>query len=193
MWFNISIMKTTSILKWALVLGIVIVLNLFFNYSIALVYAEPKWENFCKQEQVIVEPKTQQQCVEQGGQWTEQGMVKGENVARPVMIDESGKEIPVTGYCNLQFTCQKEYESYNKEYSRNVFMILVALGVVSLVVSFAIASTPAVSLGLSLGGLLSLIIASMRYWGYMEGYLRVIVLGLALAALIWLGVKKIKE
>lgn len=186
-------MKTSSILKWALVLGIVIVLNLFFNYSIALVYEEPKWENFCKQEQVVVEPKTQEQCVEQGGQWTEQGIMKGENVARPVMIDASGKEIPITGYCNLYFTCQKEFDTYNKEYSKNVFMILVALGVASIAVSFAVAATPAVSLGLSLGGVLSLIIASVRYWGYMEGYLRVIVLGLALAALIWLGVKKIKE
>jgi hypothetical protein len=186
-------MKTQIILKWALVLGIVIVLNLFFNYSIALVYEEPMLDQFCKQEQVVVEPKTQEQCVGQGGQWTEQGVMKGENVARPVMVDPSGKEVPITGYCNLYYTCQKEFDDYNKIYSRNVFIILVALGVISLGISFAIASTPAVSLGLSLGGVLSLIIASTRYWQYMEGYLRVIVLGLALAALIWLGIKKIKE
>ncbi len=186
-------MKTQTILKWALVLGIVIVLNLFFYYAIALVYKQPMFENFCKQDQVVVEPKTQDQCVEKGGQWTEQGIMKGENVARPVMIDATGKEVPVTGYCNLYFTCQKDYEAANKLYSRNVFIALVVLGVASLGGGFALVATPAVSLGLSLGGVLSFIIASIRYWEFMEGYLRVVVLGLALVAMIWLGVKKIKE
>lgn len=184
-------MKTQTILKWALVLGIVIVLNLFFNYSIALVYPEPMWDKFCPQEQVVVQPKNQTECTDKGGQWTETPTIKGGT--QPVMIDQNGREIPVTGYCNLQYTCQKEFDTANKAYSRNVFVALVVLGVISLGVSFALAATPAVSLGLSLGGLLSLVIASMRYWSYMEGYLRVIVLGAALVALIWLGIKKIKE
>lgn len=185
-------MKTQSILKWALILGIVIVLNLFFNYAVALIYEQPKWENFCGQEQVVVEPRNQNECVEAGGQWTETGLLKGEN--RPILIDpNTGTETPVTGYCNLYYTCQKNFDEANEVYSRNVFVILVILGVISIGISFALSNFAAVSLGLSLGGVLSLVIASIRYWGYMEGYLRVIVLGVALIALVWLGIKKIKE
>ena len=33
--------------KWAVVLGIVIVLNLFFNYTISLVYKAPQYDDFC--------------------------------------------------------------------------------------------------------------------------------------------------
>lgn len=183
-------MKTTFVLKWALVISIVIVLNLFFNYSIALVYEQPKWEDFCKAEQINIQPKTKDECVAVGGQWNENAspkMITSETApeARPV--------IETTSYCDATFTCAKNYQDSNEIYTRNVFLVLVILGVISLVAGFYFASVPAVSLGLSLGGVLSLIIASIRYWGYMEGYLRVVVLGAALAALIWLGVKKIKE
>lgn len=186
-------MQTSSILKWALVLGIVIVLNLFFNYAIALVYEEPMWNDFCKQEPVTIVPNTEEACLADGGGWTEQGVIKGENVARPMTTDQFGKEVPITGYCDLNFTCQKEFEAAIKPYTQNVFMILVALGVASIALSFAVVATPAVSLGLSLGGVLSLIIASIRHWQYMDKYLQVGVLAAALAALIWLGVKKIKD
>ena len=58
--------------------------------------------------------------------------------------------------------------------------------------SFFIASFEVVSLGLSLAGILSLIIGSMRYWSAMDDYLRVVILGLALAALIYIGIKKFR-
>lgn len=96
-------------------------------------------------------------------------------------------------WCDVTFTCQKQFNDAQKMYNRNVFIALVILGAVSLVVSFFIVNITAVSLGLSLGGVLSLIVGSMRYWDDMEDYLRVIVLGFALIALIWLGVKKIQE
>lgn len=183
-------MKTPTVLKWTLVGSIVIVLNLFFNYSIALIYEEPKWDDFCKQDQINVQPQTKEECVADGGQWNENAsprkVVTGEGVATQPVIE-------TTSYCDQQFTCRQDFDDARESYTRNVFIVLVVLGVLSLVAGFYFASVPAVSLGLSLGGVLSLVIASMRYWGYMEGYLRVAVLGVALIALIWLGVKKIKE
>lgn len=177
-------MNTTTILKWALVAGIVVVLNLFFNYSIFLVYEAPQYENFCPKEQVNIAPTTQEECVAKGGSWN----VGGEPV-KPSL----GSQPERVTWCDVTFTCQKQFNDAQKMYNRNVFIALVILGAVSLVVSFFIANITAVSLGLSLGGVLSLIVGSMRYWTDMDEYLRVIVLGLALIALIWLGVKKIQE
>lgn len=179
-------MKNINILKWALVLGIVIVLNLFINFSIALVYDQPQWDKFCPQQQVTVPPTTQEACVAAGGAWTE-------NTAFDPTRPTPGGVKEVRGYCDPNFTCQKEYTDATSVYNRNVFVILVVAGVISLAVGFFLNAYTAVSLGLSFGGVLSFVIGSVRYWSDMDDYLRVIILGLALAALIWLGVKKIKD
>ena len=188
-------MKNINILKWALVVSIVVVLNLFFNYSIMLIYKEPKWDNFCKQEQINIIPKTKEECLAKGGSWTENGKTRMEaneaiNADKPLIQ-------PITleprSYCDQEFTCRKQFEEAQKLYNRNVFVVLIVLGVVSIIASFVLSNITAVSLGLSFGGILSLIVGSVRYWSDMDDYLRVIILGLALAALIWLGVKKIRD
>jgi len=182
-------MKNLPILKWALIVGIVVVLNLFFNYAISLIYKMPQWDKYCPQQQVTVPPKTQAECVSKGGAWTEGGdvAIKG-NVTVPTPAGDR-----IVGWCDVNFTCNKEFNDAQKLYTRNVFIALVVLGVVSLVVGFFFSEITAVSLGLSFGGVLSFIIGSIRYWSDMDDYFRVIILGLALIELIWLGVKKIKD
>jgi len=180
--------KTFSILRWALVIGIVVVLNLFFNVAINLVYPQPQYTDFCKDKQVVTAVTTQQACVTEGGKWTEEvapaeTRVGGEAVA----------PIKTTSYCDRDYTCRKDYDTTRKTYERNVFAALVILGVLSLITSFLLMSTTVVALGMSLGGVLSFIIASMRYWSEMSDLIRVVVLGLALIVLIWLGVKKFQD
>jgi hypothetical protein len=63
--------KQSKVLKWSLIIGIVIVLNMFFNYALSLAYKRPLYENFCPNtSQVITIPDNQKACVDQGGQWT---------------------------------------------------------------------------------------------------------------------------
>ncbi len=181
--------KTSVILKWALILGIVIVLNLFFQYAIDVFYKAPAYENFCKSEQVTIIPDTKDKCVTEGGQWTEDPVLR----AQPVAVDSYGKTKPLVGSCNIYFTCQKEFDGVQKVYNRNIFIALIALGVISLLGGFALAVYEAVSLGFSLGGVLSLVIATIRYWSDMDDRLRVVVLGFALATLIYVAVKKFKN
>ena len=54
------------------------------------------------------------------------------------------------------------------------------------------AEAEAVSLGLSLGGVLSFVIGTIGYWSDLSDVLRVVVLGIALVALIYLGIKKVR-
>ena len=112
-------------------------------------------------------------------------------MAKPLPVPPSVGE--PTGWCDLNFTCNKDFTEANRLYNRNAFIILVILGVVSMIAGFISVAAPAVSIGLSLGGVLSFIIGSVRYWSDMDDYLRVIILALALAILIWLGVKKLRE
>jgi hypothetical protein len=196
-------MRPNKILKWLLILGIVIVLNLFFVYGIKVLYHEPTFDNFCPVNQVTQSPATQAECVAVGGGWT--------NYSTPVQyvpVQSTTEAVPAVtpqkttspiiatqpaGYCDVNFTCQKNFTTAESVYNRNVFVALVILGVLSLVAGFFISGSAAVSLGLSLGGVLALIVGSVRYWSDMNDYLRVAVLAVALVVLIAIGVKKVRD
>ncbi len=186
-------MKNPLILRWALIIAIVIILNLFFNFSLQLVYKEPQYQDFCKMEQIRVVPQDQKQCLAGGGGWTEDSAYN-KNLSVPVAPIPVNQISTRTGYCDPNFSCQKKYDEARKAYDRIAFIVLIILGALSVGLSFLITnSAVVVSSGLSLGGLLSFIIASMRYWSILNDYWRVIILALALAFLIWLGVKKFQD
>lgn len=145
-----------KILKWALIIGIVVVLNLFFNYTISLFYKEPDYNAYFTQPQ-IVQPSTD---------------VLKQQIEQQKLNEE-----------------QKNYNDAREIYNRNVFIMLIILGVISLALG-AFLANEILTLGLSWGGVLSLIIASMRYWGTADNWIKVLILGLALAVLIWLAIKK---
>lgn len=170
-------MQRSKFLRWVIALAIIIVLNLFFNYAIFAFYKAPQYNDFCSPDRT--EALTSSSCTAAGGKWStypDAGIVS----PKPV------------GYCDLDFTCREEYSDRQEVYNRNVFIVLVILGVASIAGSLFLTSFEAVSLGLSGGGVLSFIIGTIRFWSNMDEYLRVIVLGLALLALIWFGIKKIR-
>ena len=186
---NIEESKHSKVLVWSLIVAIIIVTNLFFNYVISLVYTEPSYEAFCPAEVYNKAYDTKSQCLESGGMWSEQvvPMPVDVGVSAPIPV-----KTQITGYCNATYTCQKNYDSSQKLYNRNVFIILVSLGVAMLVAG-AFVGLSLLSIAFSWSGVLSILIASMRYWGSADSLIRVIILGAALCALIWLAVKKFSK
>lgn len=177
--------KYSAVIKWSLVVGIVIVLNLFFNYLISLVYKAPEYNNFCKQEQVMPVATNRDACLASGGQWSEYNQIDPK--VTPAQV------IGVTGYCNAQFTCGKNFDTANKAYERNIFVALVVIGVILVALSFMLAFNWIISVSFSMGGILSIIIASIRYWGNADNLIRVLILLFALVALIYFAIKKFKN
>ncbi len=178
-------METQSkVLKWSVIIGIVIVLNLFFNYTLSLVYGSPQYDNFCVRSQVVNAPETEQACVTEGGQWTNNTYYSKYDASRA---------LEPKGWCDLDYTCRMEYDTASSAYNRNVFVALVVLGAISVLVANFSVPNMVVSSGLSLGGVLSFIIASMRYWGAANDFIRVLILAIALGLLVWVAVKKFKN
>lgn len=177
--------KYSSIIKWSLIVGIVIVINLFINYAISLVYEAPDYNTYCPQTQVVKEITDQKTCVDTGGQWNPNTSyvpaAKGSVALEPI------------GYCDQQFTCRNEYDKVSKVYERNIFVILVIFGIALVAGSFALAFNWILSVSASMAGILSVIIASIRYWGEADNWLRVLILFVALCALIYFAVRKFKE
>ena len=178
----------SDVLKWALILAIIVVVNVFIASVIQLTYPRPEYTTFCPTLQVNVSPDTQQGCIDVGGQWTANGLYKGA-VAQP---SATVAQEPA-GYCDTNYTCNKNYEDARKGYERNVFIVWVVLGIVLILLSVFIAHMGAISLGFSLGGVIALIVGTMSYWSDMDAWIRVVVLGVALIALIVLGIRKFRD
>lgn len=167
--------------KFALSLAIVIVLNVFFNVGIETFYPSPVYEDFCplsgvEESKTMVSYADQVTCNEAGGQWVQPA---GEGAL---------------GYCDFYGDCWEDFDNAMMPYNRNAFVILTILGTVTLLFGLISKALPmAVSNGLLYGGVLSLLIGTMRYWDYMDDYLRFIVSGIALFLLILVGIKRLKD
>ena len=184
-------LSSSKFLKWTLGVGITLLLSLFYIVSTQLVLDKPEYDDFCENPQVRIVPQTQDECVAIGGQWTEdQFLQKGYPREAPPRVPSI--ELETRGYCNEDFTCREEYSVARIDYESNFFVTLVVLGTLTLIASFMIRSIAVVAPAISSAGVLTLFIASVRYWSEMNEYLRVAVLAVALIALIWVGVKKFK-
>ncbi len=182
-----TLFATSRFLKLGFGLAIILILNLFFIFSTQLVYKEPQYDTFCGNPQVRIIPQTKDECLEVGGQWTDDQFIQ-KGIPRSA-IDGPTIEVAREGYCDADFTCRQTYDDARKLYERNFFIILVVLGTLTLIVSFVVRTIEVIAPSLAFGGVLSLFIASVRYWSEMQDYLRVVILGLALVALIGLGVR----
>ena len=181
-------MNTQSkVLKWAVIVGNVIVLNLFFNYALSLVYRQPNYEAFCPNTSPVIESvTTKEECVFKGGQWN--GNIYY-NEPVPVKINKAAP----AGYCDLQFSCRNDFNAAQKIYDRNVFITLVLLGAICVALGSFLKGNILISTALSLAGVLSFIIASIRYWTSADNLIKVIILAIALSILVWVAVKKFKD
>lgn len=172
--------KPSKFVHVSIIIAIVIVLNLLSNYAVSLVYKEPVYDNFVKPTQVVEEISTKEKCISVGGQWSEN--------AYPT---EKGKT-KIEGYCNSNYTNQLNYDKARASYEKKVFITLIVIGVLLLLLA-GFVTIQILSISFAWGGVLSLIIASIRYWSLADGVSKVVILALALALLIWLAVKKFNK
>lgn len=174
-------MQENKILKWSLILSIVIVANLFFNYALSLTLNSPRQEDFCPFEKTSAVIQDKNSCEQQDGIW--------QPAPRPGMTSDTDP----SGFCDLYSKCSNEFQKANETYVQKVFIALVVIGVIVLIGSFILKSNPVLSSAFALTAVFDLLIASMRYWSYANELLKVVILFVALLALIYVAVKKFKD
>jgi len=166
-------------------IAIALVLTFFVAYGISVFYDSPKYEDFCGND---VKPyvANQTSCEALDGKWQPRNYPCPEyapgTVANP-------KEICPDGYCDADFTCRTEFESKNDIYNRNVFVASLIFGIIAIIAGVVL-RLESVSAGIMGGGVLLTLYGVIRYWGELGKYLRLLVLGIVLAILIWIGYKK---
>ena len=173
----------TNITKWAFILSIIIIANLFFNYSLSLFLNNPQYDEFCSYDRGSQLIQDEESCLAVDGIW--QASPKSIMSPEEVNFNE--------GYCDLYTKCNQAYEESAKIYEQKVFIGLVIIGVVVLLGSLFVSSNSVLSSALALTAVLNFVIASMRYWRYSDELLKVAILFIALVVLIYLVIKKFKN
>ncbi len=176
--------KHPKFVRWALLIGIVVVLNVFFFVVQQIIFPAPKYENYCPQP--VKQAQTATECETAGGVWTE---YPPQQVPAP---SEAIKPIP-GGYCDYYTKCQPKYEAARQQHNLYAFVLMTVLGIVALVIGVVPIGSSIVSSGLSYGGVVALVIGAMQYWGDAGQWLRLAISAIALAALIWIGVRRFRD
>lgn len=169
--------------RWAVVLGIIVVLNIFFVVVRSLVLPAPQFDDYCPAAAHSTYAADAPSCDAQGGIWTETG---------PVGSDKTNPNAPA-GYCDFYAKCQPVYDAAMAKYDMYAFSLMVVLGLISIVAGIILTGSSIVSSGLSYGGVLSLIIGSAMYWNEAGNWLRLVISAIALVALLYIGWKRFRD
>jgi len=172
--------------KVMLSIGVGVLAALFIGFLIEAIYPSPDYYDYCKRE---FNPKPQvkdnlcnftynislrDQCTET------EGIIRQEYDVNGCIINES---------CDY---CQKEFQTANDNYNRNLFYITAPIGLLLIILGLYLpASIDAIAGGVLLGGVLTMIQITMRVFGDLGKWPRVILLGLELVLVLWIGIKKI--
>lgn len=168
--------------RWAVLLGIVVALNLFFFALRSMVLPEPQYDDYCPT--TVAPAATEEACVLQDGVW-----VPTPNDDRVTAVTKPN----AAGYCDLYQKCQPLYDRAYEEYQMYAFVIIVSLGILSLIAGVLPIGSSIVSSGLSYGGVLTLIIAAASYWSDAGELLRLTMSVIALGALLYIGIRRFKD
>ena len=166
--------------RWALLLGIVIILNVFFSVVLALAYPAPEYDEFCPAPKI--NPTNEATCVSEGGSWV---------AYVPAREEVSGPK--AEGYCDMYEKCRQPYEDARENHALRAFVLMTGLGVLALVLGFIPLGSSIVSSGLSYGGVLALIIGSAQYWGSAGNWIRLAIATVGLVALLYIGWRKFRD
>jgi hypothetical protein len=173
--------KQPKFVRWALMLGIVIILNVFFSVIVALAYPAPQYNDYCPNIQQSVSPTDSATCSAQGGVWN-----------TSVAPADTTKATP-SGFCDMYAKCQKVYQAASDRHALYAFAITIGLGIIAIVVGFLPLGSSIISLGLSYGGVLAFIIASMSYWGTAGNWIRLFISTVGLVVLLYIGWRRFRD
>jgi hypothetical protein len=181
MWYytRMNTSTTPRFVKFAILAGIVVTMNIFAFVAMNTIFPEPLFEDYCK---TTLKPlDTELSCVTEGGVWQS-------TAPQPEAVG-----VKESGYCDTYSACQPAYDAARSAHDMLMYVILVVSAVVALVVGILPLGNSIVSAGISYGGVLLLIASSIRYFDVAGKYGQLAIAGFAFLALLYIGVRKFKD
>ena len=161
--------------KLILTFAIAIIFVFFIGYGTEVFHDTPEYKDFCPE---VYHLDNEKACLEAGGEWFDETTeVIKEQIPRKAT------------HCSNKLDCHLGYQELQDKHDLVVFVVAIILGVLAIVVGVLL-KKDAISTGILAGGVLLLLYGTIRYWRHADDILKFILLGIALAVLIWLGYKK---
>ncbi|MBI4149809.1 hypothetical protein HY488_00235 [Candidatus Woesearchaeota archaeon] len=184
--------------KVSLTIGIAVIFAFFIYFTIDAIYPEPKYEDFCK---VNAYPRQAMPYYEEGKGYTGQNCTPIRGIANlSASCSEKGGYIdytyddagcPVSAVCNM---CQKEHDTARKQYALNIFYITAPIGILAIIAGMYLPlAVEAIAAGFMVGGILTLFQSTVRVFGDLGKWSRVILLFAELCIVVWIGLKKVSD
>jgi hypothetical protein len=142
--------------RWAVMLGIVILLNIVFVVARGVILQAPQFDTFCPASLMLSTTQTE----------------------ASIIANEK---------------CNSQYQAAESNYATQSFIFLVVLGVLALIVGILPLGSSIVSSGLSYGGVLAFIVASVAYWNDAPQITQLGISLVALGALIYIGFNSFRD
>ncbi len=170
-----------NIKNWLLGIAIAVIFFMFCVYGTKLIYNSPERNDFCNVSYSYPEKIPEQGCnISSELQTRINECYNSEGIPRYEYDNGCIKEI-VCDFCN------EEFNKANSEYTKNLFLISLIMGIIAIMISVILIGISPVSGGLMLGSLFFMIYGTAGYWRFMEDLFRFIILGIVLLILIWLA------
>lgn len=171
--------------KLAMVLGIAVLLPLFLVFFLDAVYTAPKWEDYCDREDYGMYAKPLiNNCTDF---YSDPEYMKCINHGGAPTFSNDANNCQVYDKCDY---CQKDFDTVQQIYNRNIFFILAPLGLIIVLIGIYL-TVEYIGAGLMFGGLITMFYATVRYFSDMSKLTRAIVLLVELLIIIYIGYKKI--
>ena len=156
-------------------------------FLIDAIYPTPQYQNFCSEQFFPTPIKIPTpECPNINSIQIEQNCFKQKGEVR-YNYGENG--CPKEAYCEL---CVRDYQDANSNYNKNIFYISAILGLIAIIVGLYLPKNlDPISSGLIFAGILILAQGTIRVFGSLGKVPRVIILGIELALIIWIGYKKV--
>ena len=163
--------KKSASFNWKqkfMAIALMIVTVAFVFTGIYMVFDGPSYEDHCYDKRAIpIEINSLEECDTYGGSWVE------------------------GSYCDMYSECSEAYDTESSKFRFNVFLTSFLIGA-AILLSAIFIPIPIISAGMMSSGIVILLISLLQYWEKLGEVYRFVILGLLLAALIWIAVKKLK-
>ena len=167
----------------SLTVGIAVLSALFIYFLIDVFYAEPLYDKYCDYNRYMPKVMPVEKVCPEFTNYPNCGELT-------VMYKYDEKGCIIGGICD---DCNKKYDEARKGFSKNMFLITALIGIILILIGLYVPLTyDAIASGVIFGGILTLIQGTMRAFGDFGKITKVIVLGVELGLLLYVGYKKLK-
>lgn len=180
-----------EIKKVALTIGIAVLFTLFVVFFVDAIYEHPEYNDFCSYDpyrEPVPLAKNPTECHDFYNKTLFDECIKQEGEIY-YRTDENGCQTDPD--CDF---CARDFNDINSKYNRNIFFISAIVSIIAILAGLYLPKNiDALASGFIFGGILVLLQGTVRVFGDLGKWPRVIVLGIELIILILIGLKRLKK